>query len=296
MTDRIIDLAEHPARLKVRYDNLVVERDGMPDATVPLKELAVLVISQPQVSLTHPVLSGMMREGGVVIVCDDQHLPAGMMLPINTHVVQTRRMAAQAAASLPTNKRLWQQIVKAKIKSQARVLKEFRGSDAGLIELASEVRSGDPTNVEAQASVRYWPLLFNDGDFRRRRDADDQNKLLNYGYTVMRAAVARAICAAGLHPSIGLHHHNQYNAFCLADDLLEPLRALVDRTVVRLVASRGRDAPLDRESRGELLGMLAIRVVQDGEERTLFDLLTRMAVSLAQIYTGETDRLLIPEV
>jgi len=296
MNDRVIDLTESPARLKVRHENLVITRDGRPDVSMPLREVGVLILGQPQLSLTQPVLAGLMNVNASLIVCDEQRLPSGLMLPINTHVTQTRRMAAQAAAKRPTNKRLWQQIVRAKIRAQARLLTEMRGTDGGLNDLAGAVRSGDVANVEAQAAARYWPILFNDPEFRRRRDADDQNRLLNYGYAVLRAAVARALCAAGMHPSIGLHHHNQYNAFCLADDLLEPLRPLADRTVLGIVAQRGHDAPLDRETRAALLAMLSDRFAQDGEIRTLVDLLSRYASSLGHVYEGTARKLIIPEV
>jgi len=296
MTDRILDLSESPARLKVRYDQLIIERENQPEVSVPLNELAALVIAHPQVNLTHAVLSGLMRCCGAVIACDEHHLPVGMMLPIETHVTQTKRMAAQAAASLPTNKRLWQQVVRAKIKAQARLLQELRGFDSGLNELAGQVRSGDPSNLEAQAAQRYWPMLFHDHEFHRRREADDANRLLNYGYAVLRAVVGRAVCAAGLHPSIGIHHHNQYNAFCLADDLMEPFRPLVDRVVVEQVAQRGKDVPVDKESKRALLAMVANRYSSEGESRTLFDLVSRAASSLAQVYAGEADRLMLAEI
>jgi len=296
MTDRILDLSEHPARLKVRLDQLIIERDGFPPISTPLNELAGVVVGHPQVSITHAVLSGLMTAGAAFIACNDQHLPVGMMLPIETHVTQTRRFAAQAAAPRPTNKRLWQQIVRAKVRAQGRLLKELHGDDMGLFELAGEVRSGDTANVEGQAAHRYWPVLFNDPDFLRRRDADDPNRLLNYGYAVLRATVGRAVCAAGLHPSLGLHHHNQYNAFCLADDLMEPYRPLVDRVVMDQVNQRGRDVPMDRETKQALLGVLTARYEWEGESRTLFDWLSRTASSLAQVYLGEGDRLALAEL
>jgi CRISPR-associated protein Cas1 len=296
MPDRVLDLAELPARLRVRYEQLIIERDGLPEVTVPLNEIAAVIVSHPQISLTHSVLSGLMRCGGVIICCDDQCLPAGMMLPIETHVLQTRRMAAQAAAPAPTNKRLWQQIVRTKIRAQARLLQSKCGTDGGLLDLVGEVRSGDPQNIEAQAAARYWPLLFNDPGFLRRRDAQDQNRLLNYGYAVLRAIVARAVCAAGLHPSIGMHHRNQYNAFCLADDLMEPYRPLVDRIVLQVVAQRGSDVPIDKDSKRALLELLAVRYSWQGESRTMFDWMSRTASSLAQVYAGEAKRLELPEL
>jgi CRISPR-associated protein Cas1 len=171
---------------------------------------------------------------------------------------------------------------------------ELHGGDRGLDVLVSLVRSGDPLNVEAQASRRYWPALFADPNFRRERAFDDQNRLLNWGYAILRAMVARAICAAGLHPSVGVQHHNRYNAFCLADDLMEPFRPLVDRIVAGWVREHGRLAPLDRAFKQQLLEVLAGRWDAGGEVRTLFDVLARSANSLANVFIGETARIEIP--
>jgi CRISPR-associated protein Cas1 len=210
--------------------------------------------------------------------------------------VQAERFARQAAAALPTRKRLWRQIVRAKIRAQAALLKSLHGSTFGLEALVPLVKSGDPKNVEAQASRRYWPALFADKSFRRDVDANDQNRYLNYGYAVIRAVIARAICAAGLHPSLGLHHHNRYNAFCLADDLLEPLRPLADSAALKVLRTRGPDAPMDRETKEILLGFLTRRYELEGESRTLFDLAARTAASLAAVFNGEGKKLLIPEI
>jgi CRISPR-associated protein Cas1 len=223
-------------------------------------------------------------------------MPIGMLLPLQTHFVQAERFAKQAQASLPTRKQLWKQLVQAKLKAQGRLLKELRGEDQGITALAQRVRSGDPDNLEAQASRRYWPALFNDPNFHRHRTADDQNRFLNYGYAVLRAIVARAICAAGLHPSLGLHHHNRYDAFCLADDLMEPLRTIVDRAVVQWTDIHGPQAPLDRDAKTAVLQALTGRFTVEGESRTLFDIVARTAQSLAAIFASERDDLLIPEL
>jgi CRISPR-associated protein Cas1 len=147
--------------------------------------------------------------------------------------------------------------------------------------LARQVRSGDPDNREAVAARRYWNRLFDDSGFRRRRDGDDQNRLLNYGYAVLRAAVARAICAVGLHPGLGVHHHHRSDAFCLADDLIEPYRPIVDAEVVEIAGEFGTDAPLDRPVKARLLGVLTQRWISDGEDRAILDLIARSARSLA---------------
>lgn len=296
MTNRILDLSESPAKLCVRDANLVVEPKEKPATRMPLVDVAVLVVSHPQVHYTHAVLAGIASAGGVFITCDGKHLPIGMLLPLAAHFTQVERFGAQAAVSLPTRKRLWRQIVKAKIAAQARLLSELRGDDAGLSQLVSQVRSGDPDNLEAQAARRYWRRLFDDPQFRRDHALDDGNALLNYGYTVLRALVARAICAAGLHPSLGVHHHNRYATYPLADDLMEPLRPLVDRTTIELLAEHGVDCQLTPAVKRALITTLLGKVSLAGEQRTLFDAATRMASSLAEIYLGEGKELGLPTV
>jgi CRISPR-associated protein Cas1 len=296
MTERIIDLAEAPARLSVRNSCLVIASEGGAETTMPLGEAAVLVLANPQVVLTQPVLAGLAAAGGMVVVCDSKHMPAAMVLPIEGHFTQGERFAVQAQASLPVRKRLWQSIVKAKIRAQARVLTELNGHDGGLSELAAKVRSGDPSNVEAEAARRYWPALFADPGFRRDRYGGNQNRLLNYGYAVLRAIVARAVCAAGLHPSLGLHHHNRYDAFALVDDLMEPFRPIVDRVTAAYCQKHGPDALLDKAAKTALIGSLMRRFSVEGESRTLFDIAQRAAASLAAVFAGERKTLVLPEL
>lgn len=295
MTDRILDFSDGAAYLRVGNAQLVVERKDEPNVTVPLCEVAAIVLTHSQATCSQPVLARLMTHGGAVVVCDSTHLPVGIMLPIQGHSVQTQRFAAQAAAPLPLKKRLWKQIVQTKIRAQADLLRDLRGEDYGLGKIAAGVRSGDASNREAVASRRYWPALFGDPTFRRRFDAPDANRLLNYGYAVLRAVVGRGICAAGLHPSLGLHHHNRYNAFCLADDLMEPYRPLVDSAVVGHVGAYGSDAQLDRIGKQALLEAILARYQADGEVRTLFDLCSRTAVSLAKVFLKESDRLEYPK-
>jgi len=296
MTDRILDLSDAPAYLRVEHEQLLIERKEHGSVSVPLAETAVLILAHPQITCTHTVLAGVMEKGGSIIACDRRNLPLGLMLPIQAHSTQTERFAAQASAKLPLKKRLWSQIVREKIKAQGNLLESVRGDDQGLIHLADRVRSGDPANIEAQASKRYWSALFDDSGFRRDRDAEDQNRLLNYGYTVLRAIVGRAICAAGLHPSLGVHHHNRYDAFCLAADLMEPYRPIVDAVVIDLVEQHGKERPLDRETKQALLMGITASYRTHGEVRSLFDLVSRSASSLAKVYMGEGEGLLFPEV
>jgi CRISPR-associated protein Cas1 len=214
-----------------------------------------------------------------------------MVLSLDSHHAQAERFRRQAAMPGPRRKRLWRSIVQDKIRAQAAVLEEVLQSDEGLRALVPRVRSGDPDNVEARAARRYWSKLFPDGRFRRRDGEDVRNARLNYGYAVLRSVTARAVCGAGLHPSFGLFHSNAYNPFALADDLMEPFRPLID-----LVAHAGQETELSPETKHKLIGVMLSRYSAGGEERTLVDILTRVAHSLARIVMGGREALWLPEV
>lgn len=294
MGDRVIDLSEQAAYVSLRNGLLQVKAEAG-SAEVPLDELAVVIAANPQVTFTHGAISGMAQAGVMLVCCDEKRLPAAMLLAVQGNHVQTERFARQVEASEPTRKRLWQQVIQEKIRAQSRVLMERNGEDAGLAPLAELVRSGDPENLEAQAARRYWSALF-PGGFRRNPQDEDQNILLNYGYAIARALVARAIVGAGLHPSFGLHHHNRGNPFCLADDLMEPLRPMVDRVVARWVDENGPAAPLDRPARQALVAVCLGPARIEDERRSLPDAVFRMASSLEAVYAGRGKRLSIPEV
>jgi len=294
MTERILDVSREPARLAVRNRSLLLQSDGR-EATIPFGDIAAVSVSHPCVTFTRAALAGLARAGCGFVVCDESSRPVGMLLPLDSHSIQTERLRRQAEVSLPTKKRLWKQLVSAKIRQQGRLLERLHGDERGLLDLAGKVRSGDKGNLEARASRRYWPALFQDRSFRRNPGLEDQNRYLNYGYAILRAAVARALCACGLHPSLGLHHHNRYNSFCLADDLVEPLRPLVDERACRLLGERGPDAPLDRPAKEMLLGIVDVRLEVAGESRQLFDAVARMCFSLVAALEGREKGLLIPE-
>jgi CRISPR-associated protein Cas1 len=302
--DRFLEIAREPARVCLRMGRIVVQREGVPDVTLTTFELSAVVLAHPQCVITQPAMAALMEAGVPLLVCDSSFLPSGMMLPLRANALQTERMLAQAAAKAPVKKRLWQQIIRTKILAQGAALVGLHQDDGGLTELASRVRSGDPTNVEATAAQRYWPLLFRDPEFRRRHEADDQNRLLNYGYAIMRAAVGRAVCAAGLHPTIGVHHKGRGNPFCLADDLVEPYRPLVDGEVAKMAGERGRDCPLDAASKQRLLELLDLRLQArrgEADMRTVSECIGRTAFSLAEVFggvrserSGAADRLFFP--
>jgi CRISPR-associated protein Cas1 len=286
MSDRVIEIADTPARLRVDLGRLAIEVANQPAVFVQMSEIAAVVVSNSGVSLSQTVLAELAKNGGVFVAMSENFLPIGMLLPLDAHSTQSARMGKQAEAPEPTKKRAWQSIVRAKIKAQWALLDEVGRPLPGLEELLSRVHSGDPENVEAQAAAKYWRALFGD-EFRRDRDAFDQNRLLNYGYAVLRAATARAICGAGLHPALGVQHHNQYNPFCLADDLMEPYRPMVDRVVLRVVQRDGPQVELNKTVRAEVVSALLGRVSVRGSQRTLFDALSRSAASLARVLTGE---------
>jgi CRISPR-associated protein Cas1 len=290
MIDRIVEIA-NPARLSVRDAQLVIERPLQEQLalpfTTPISEIAVLLLAHPQISLSQAVLSRIAEAGGSVITIDGNFLPASMLLPVQSHFVQTERFAKQMEMSLPTRKRIWQMIIRAKIKAQGELLQELHANDYGLIAMSARVRSGDAGNLEAQAARKYWGLVFGDAAFRRGSDKPDQNRHLDYGYTVLRAAVARALCAAGLHPSIGLRHKNRYDAFCLAADVMEPFRLLVDRRVCQWIIREDATGSFDSTAKSWMIGATTSRYVFDREERSLFDILLRTANSLAKCIAGE---------
>lgn len=286
MTDRVIEIADTPARLRVDLSRLAIEVADQPAVFVQMSEIAAVVVSNAGVSLSQTVLAELAKNGGVFVVMSENFLPIGMLLPLDSHSTQSSRMGKQAEAPEPTKKRAWQSIVRAKIKAQWSLLEEVGRPLPGLEDMTARVHSGDPDNVEAQAAAKYWRALFGDA-FRRDRDAFDQNRLLNYGYAVLRAATARAICGAGLHPAIGVQHHNQYNPFCLADDLMEPYRPMVDRVVLRVTQRDGPQVELSKAIRAEVVSALLGRLSVRGSQRTLFDALSRSAASLARVLTGE---------
>jgi CRISPR-associated protein Cas1 len=296
MAHRILDFSQNPLRLRTRLKQLVVQPENEPVQTIPLEDIAVLIVSHPQVSFSQAVLEGIAENGAVLIACNKKSLPVGMFVPLAGHHQPSRRISLQIGTAVPLVKRAWQQIVRAKIAAQSKLLDSLFGFDKGLFRLSQKVRSGDPNNLEAMAARRYWSQLFDGFGFRRKPEGDDDiNIRLNFGYGVLRGIVARAICASGFHPAIGLHHHNQYNAYCLADDLMEPFRPLVDRVVRLQFLETGHVGALTPELKSELIEPLLGRFLLNGELLTLFEVATHMVASLVQFFAKERKELLIPD-
>ena len=296
MIRKTIEFATPGTRLSVAHRQLVVERPGLPTATLPIEDLGVVIVDDGRATYTQAVFQEMLRAGATLLVTGRDHLPAGMMLPLDAHHVQTERHRAQIQTSEPTRKRTWQMIVRAKIRQQAAVLSHFTGDHGGLLPMSRRVRSGDPDNLEAQAAQRYWPRLFGK-NFRRDRADEGINALLNYGYSVIRAAVARAIVAAGLIPSLGVHHRHRGNPFCLADDLFEPYRPYVDWRVRHMAGDSQEPVPnlSERDTRAALLSLLNETVSIAGRREPLLLAIHSSAGSLCRALTGGDRKLCLPE-
>lgn len=303
MIKRTIEISRRPAHVHTRLGQLCI--DPHPDpvappeelapASVPCEDIGMVLVDHPRTTYSHSALAALIEHGALLIVCGRKHLPAGLLLPLPEHGQVAWRLQEQIALGKPLRKRLWKQLIVAKIRAQAANLPDDAPARERLRKLAREVRSGDPANVEAQAARIYWSRWLGDDDaFRRRPQGEDiANSLLNYGYALVRAALARALVAAGLLPALGLHHANRANAFALADDLIEPLRPLVDHRV-RTLLQAGCDGELDQPTKARLLDLLTVTVSCDKSTGPLMVALHRYAASLAACLAGQADRLLIP--
>ncbi len=294
MERRVLDIAgERRALTKKRGSLSVVSDPGKPDAAetlIPFDEIESVIVHAYEASYSGEAIAELSRRGIPLIFCDQTHTPVSWLWPAKANFEQTRRMAAQATMPEALRDELWARLITAKIGAQAEVAHEA-GADAGpLLALARDVRPGDPGNMESQAAQRYWPMLF--GKFLRDPGGAPPNGLLNYGYAVLRATVARQVCAAGLHPSLGLHHSNRFNAFCLADDLMEPFRPAIDRAVLALW--RAEQWTVTPETKPLLVATLAESTETDRGIAPLSRCIEWAAQSLAQSILDGTDRLRLP--
>ncbi len=280
MIKRIVEIGS-AARLRMDHRQLLVERDDMETACVPIEDLGVLIIDHPAISYTQAMLAACFENNVVVVLCDAKHLPCAVLLPLAGHSLHAKTLRAQIAASTPAQKRLWQTIIQKKIREQAGVLRSLVLDDYPLPLYAAKVKSGDPENIEAQAARIYWQRLFGE-EFRRDRDMNGANALLNYGYAILRAAVARAIVGTGLSPALGIHHRNQYDDLALADDLMEPLRPLVDLKVHEIMQAR-KNADVDKESKAMLLQILSWDCQWDGRRIPLLTALSYYAAGVRAV-------------
>lgn len=296
----------NPAYICLRNRQLVVRiPDGKSpsekqdvEKTIPIEDIGVVVLDSPQISLTHGILAALLENNVAVISCNDKHLPTGLLLPLEGNTLQSERFSHQISASLPLKKQLWQQTVVQKIRNQASSLKRLTNAEVGnMLAWSHEVRSGDADNLEGRAAAYYWATLFQSfPGCTRGQNAPWPNPLFNYGYAILRAIVARSLVASGLLPTLGIHHHNRYNAYCLADDIMEPYRPYVDMHVFPLI-SRWPDAEeLTTEMKRELLSIPVIDVIISGQRSPLMVAVSQTSASLYKCFSGELRKILYPEL
>lgn len=291
MIKRCVEISGGPTFLAMEHRQLVLSRNGERIGCFPIEDLAVVIVDHPACTYTHGVLTSLAENGVAVVLGGPTHHPAAILLPVEGNSLQGEAVNHQAAASSALKGRIWREVIRAKITAQAQLATRCGREERGLLELARRVRAGDPENLEAQAARRYWSAVFPDG-FRRHREGAPPNNLLNYGYMVLRAAVARAVAGAGLCPSLGIHHRNRYNAFALADDLMEPLRPVVDLAVIELCANGENE--LSREVRANLIETLAAPVIWRNHRSPLMVALARYTASVRDVLAGKLAHPQIP--
>ncbi|MDL2323517.1 type II CRISPR-associated endonuclease Cas1, partial [Bacteroidales bacterium OttesenSCG-928-A17] len=281
----------------------VEKNDSLPDSfkqdsirTIPIEDIGVLILDNKQITITHGLLEALLQNNCAVITCGSNRMPIGLQLPLEGNNTQSERFRAQIEASLPLKKQLWQQTIQAKILNQAYVLKKTRNETVKNMEAwAKDVKSGDSDNLEGRAAAYYWANMFPDIEgFRRGREEVPPNNLLNYGYAILRAVVARALVASGLLPTLGIHHHNRYNAYCLADDIMEPYRPFVDKLVAEVTDSGENIDELSKDIKIKLLNIPVLDVVINGQRSPLMVAASQTTASLARCYLGEIRKISYP--
>lgn len=304
----------NPAYLSLRMGQMViklpeVERSNtLPETfkrqseiTKPIEDIGVVVLDNKQITLTQGLLEALLENNCAVITCDSHSMPVGLMLPLCGNTIQNERFRDQLEASVPLKKQLWQQTIKAKIENQAAVLADCTGKEIGCMEKwANDVRSGDPDNLEGRAAAYYWKSLFANISglecFTRNRDGMPPNNLLNYGYAILRAVVARGLVSSGMLPTLGIHHHNRYNAYCLADDIMEPYRPYVDDIVFSIVKEYGsNNLELTKEMKARLLSIPTTEVIIAGKRSPLMVAVSQTTASLYRCFSGELRRIIYPD-
>lgn len=298
----------NPIYLSLRNAQLVLRK---PDAdkleesfkqdaerTIPIEDIGVVVLDNRRITITTGAMEALLANNCAIITCDSTDLPVGLMLPLCGNTTQSERFRSQIDASLPLKKQLWQQTVRQKILNQAAVLSKNTGAIVKNMQVwANEVRSGDPDNFEARAAAYYWRNLFPAlPNFVRGREGDPPNNLLNYGYAILRACVARGLVGSGLLPTLGIHHHNRYNAYCLADDIMEPYRPFVDDLVINIMQQYLDYSELTRSIKAALLTIPSLDVTLDGKRSPLMIAVGQTTASLAKCFNGELRKIAYPEL
>lgn len=300
----------NPAYLSLANSQLViklpeVEKSAMPDSfkqnavrTIPVEDIGIVILDHTQITITQGLLEVLLENNCAVITCDKSHLPVGLLLPLCGNYTQSERFRYQIEASLPLKKQLWQQTISAKILNQAAVLHNVRKVETGNMSAwADRVKSGDSENMEARAAAYYWKNAFpQNPHFVRDREGEIPNNLLNYGYAILRAVVARSLVASGLLPTFGIHHRNKYNAYCLADDIMEPYRPYVDKLVMSIYDANPSVQELTTELKRTLLEIPVLDVTIQGKRSPLMIAVSTTTASLYKCFAGESRKILYPTI
>lgn len=299
----------NPAYLSLRKEQLVVQlpevvkNEDLPEkmkqesiVSIPIEDIGVVILDHKQITITQGLMEKLLENNCALITCDSTRMPVGLMLPLAGNATQTERFKAQLDASVPLKKQLWQQTVQAKIENQAFVLDKMAGVVVkNMNAWAADVKSGDPDNYEARGAVYYWANLFPGiKGFSRNREGIPPNNLLNYGYAILRAVVARSLVASGLLPTLGIHHRNKYNAYCLADDVMEPYRPFVDRLVFEIVSENQNIDEITQPLKTRLLGIPVLDVMINGQRSPLMVAVGQTTASLYQCFSGEVRKIKYP--
>ena len=280
----------------------IINQEGIPQklkdeaqVTIPVEDIGVVVLDHKQITITQGLMAALLDNNCAVVTCDDRHMPVGLHLPLMGNSIQNERFRAQLDASLPLQKQLWQQTVQQKILNQAAILQSIGVEQRNMQAWARDVRSGDGDNLEGRAAAYYWKNIFPSlPDFVRGKEEDPPNNLLNYRYAIVRAVVARSLVSAGLLPTLGIHHHNRYNAYCLADDIMEPYRPYVDKAVIDIMQSGADYKELSTDIKRSLLGIPVMEVVINGTRSPLMTAAQTTANSLVKCFSGEMRKLIYP--
>lgn len=286
-----------PAYLHKNLKQLKVIKpdDNQEIGTIPLEDIGVILLDHPQITITHALMASLLEHNTAIISCDEKHLPVGLMLPLDGNTIQSERFRAQIDASEPLKKNLWAQTVKAKIENQAEVLRMAGLNNQRLLTLVPRIQSGDPENVEGRAASVYWKLLFDEIEFTRDRYGDFPNPHLNYCYAILRAVVARGLVGSGMLPTLGIHHSNRYNAYCLADDIMEPYRPFCDWLVYQMVRNGSiTNEEISKEHKATLLTIASTDILIDGKKSPLMVGLVRTTNSLIECFQGSRKKIVYP--
>lgn len=287
----------NPAYLKTSKEQLFAELTESGEVRqVPIEDIGLMILDHSQITITQALMAKLMANNVALVTCDHTHHPVGMLLNLDGNTLQSQKFKVQIEASAPLKKQLWQQTVTAKILNQSKLLCLQREDYKYLTELARDVKSGDSENAEAKAASYYWKRIFPESfNFRRDREGAPPNNLLNYGYAILRAIIARSLVGSGLLPTLGIFHRNQYNAYCLADDIMEPYRPFVDKVVCEIVRMNGRFLDMGPTIKKQLLGIPAMDVMIDDQKSPLMIAAQRTTSSLVKCYEGSSRKILYPE-